>query len=159
MGKAVIIVLAVVGGLALTCVGALVVGGIWLSAKAGPPEGIVTTVTMPDSVYVGDSFEIIVTVTNQLDHARTIKDIDFYEPLLDGTRVVSVEPDYDMLDTMLRMATYTMELPLGAGESIDVTFAAEAVAAGVYNGDIDVSVDSLLNFTSENRVLAIYDEP
>jgi hypothetical protein len=159
MGKVVVIVLAVIGGLALTCVGAFLLGGIWLNSKVGPPQGVVTAITMPDSVYVGDSFEIVVSVTNQLDRARTIKDIDFYEPLLDGVRIVSVEPDYDIFDPTLGFATYTMELPLGAGESIDITFTAEAVSAGVYSGDVDISVDNMLSFTTESRVVAIYDKP
>lgn len=159
MGKTVLIILAVVGALALTCIGAMVVGGIWFAGQVGPPEGITTTITMPDSVYVGDSFDIVVTVTNQLDHARTIMDLDIYEPLLDGTSVASVEPEYTNLDTGLGSATYTMDLTLEAGSSVDITLKAVAVTPGVYTGDIDVSVDSVLNFTTESRVLAIYDKP
>ena len=155
MGKTLLIVLAVLGALALTCVGALVVGGVWVSAKVGPPPGIVTTITMPDSVAEGETFEIVVSVTNELDRTRVIKDIDFYDPLLDGVRVVSVDPVYDTFDPSFGMSTFTMELAVGPGETVEIIFSAEAETYGLYAGDIDVSVDSLLSFTSENRALRI----
>ena len=155
MGKTVLIVLAVLGALALTCLGALVVGGIWLGAKVGPPPGIVTSVTMPETVTEGESFDIVISVTNQLDRSRVIKDIDFYDPLLDGVRVVSVDPVYDTFDPSFGMATYTMELAVGPGETVEVTFSAEAETYGLYAGDIDVSVDSLLSINTTNRALRI----
>lgn len=159
MGKAILITLAVLGALALTCVGASLIGGLWISAKSGPPEGIVTTVTIPDSVTVGESFEIVVTISNSLNRARTIKDIDFYDPLLEGVRVVSVDPMYNSFDPSFGMSTFTMEHELPAGASIDVTFVLEARTHGLYGGDVDVSVDSILSFTSETRTLLIEPAP
>lgn len=159
MKKSVVVVLAVIGALSLMCIGGMVVGGIWLTGKMGPPEGIAVQVTRPDSVVSGETFDVVLTVTNSLPRARTIYDIDLWSTLVDGVSVVSVNPPYVSSDLSMGFWTYTMNQPLAANSAATITLTLTAGAPGVYRGDLDISVDDILKIHTTDLMITVDPAP
>jgi hypothetical protein len=155
MKKSVVVVLAVIGALSLMCIGGIVFGGVWLSNNSGPPEGIAVQITRPDSVVSGEAFDVVITVTNSLPRARRIRDIDLWGTLVDGISVVSTDPVYKEADLSMGFWTYTMEHPIAANGTATVTLKLTAGAPGVYQGDLDVSVDKVLRVNTTDLVITV----
>ena len=155
MKKVILITLAVVGVLAITCVGGIAIVGIWIGTKVGEPEGITVRIDQPATIDEGQTFDVVVEVTNALARERTLKDIDFYDPLLDGARLVRVDPVHSSYDTTMGTETFTMDQPIPANGSITVTLTFAAETAGTYAGDLDVSVDSVFSFKSTPHRIVI----
>jgi hypothetical protein len=155
MKRPVVIVLAVVGVLALMCVGGMVIGRVWLAGQMGPPEGVTVQVTRPDSVVTGQVFDVVVTVTDTSGRARTIRDIDLWETLPDGVTVVSVSPPYAEADLTMGFLTYTMNRPLAAHGTETITLTMKAGAPGVYSGDLDVGVDDVFRVNTTELVITV----
>jgi hypothetical protein len=155
MVKVVVIVLAVVGALALTCFGSVIVGTIWLANKIQPPQGITVQVAQPATILEGDTFDIVITVTDTLGRARTIMDIDFYDPLLKGLQLVSVTPPHQDFDPALGFGTFTMNASVPPNGSTTVTFRFVATTVGEYTADLDVSIDSIFSLDSREHTINI----
>lgn len=157
MRRSLIITLAIIGAIAVVCGGGGVVLVAWLGFSAGPPEGIVVDISRPDRVTVGESFELVVTVRNETDREREIQDIDFYEPLLNGVIVDGVVPPASAVDPSFGFATYTFNRSLSAGAEEVFTFSMTATTPGIYSGDLDVSIDSILSIATTAQTLVVED--
>jgi hypothetical protein len=155
MPRWLVIVLAVIGALTLTCGGALVVGVFWIVSNSRPPEGITVSVIQPPEIRIGDTFDVVITVTDSLGQARTIRDVDFYDPLLDGVSVVKVDPPYSGYDSALGSATFTMEAPIDASATTTLIFTFKAERAGTYSGDLDVGVDKVMRIQTTPHSIVI----
>lgn len=155
MTKVLVIVLVVIGALTLTCVGGGVIALLWLGSKSGPPEGIAVTIDKPQHISAGSDFTIVITIENLLDRERTLKDIDFYDPLLSGATVKSVDLVYEGLNSDFGYTTYTFNQPLPPLSTTKVTFTLSANTPGTYTADLDVSVDSIFSFTTNVETIVI----
>jgi hypothetical protein len=158
MNKTVVIILCVVGGLillGLTCVGGLIGFGVWAGTQP-PPEGITLDMDIPDAIYAGDTFDLVLTIRNDKPNDRTLVDVDFWSPLLDGVSVTTVDPQPNRVDETF-LSTYSFNRTIPASGEIIITFSAQADAPGVYAGDLDVSVDSMMSVLSTQQVITIYN--
>jgi hypothetical protein len=151
--KIALIIVGVVALLVLTCVGGVVGFFVWAGTQ-DPPEGITVEVTLPDTIVVGDRFDMVVTVKNELPQQRTLETIDFYSPLLDGVTIMGVDPAPTHVDDIL-MLTYTFERPIPAEGEISVTFTMTADAYGYYQGDLDVAVDGMFSILTTSQGITI----
>ncbi|MDX2115240.1 MAG: hypothetical protein SFZ24_06395 [Planctomycetota bacterium] len=155
MKKTVLIVLAVIGGLSLLCVGAGVAASLWLGSNTGPPENVSIVVNAPGSVVRGTQFDIVVTVTDTSGTARTIKDVDIYPTLNEGITFVKVTPTFAAADPSMGFYTYSMNTPVPANGTAVVTFTFVAQTAGTYAGDFDVSIDSIMRIHTTPTTITI----
>ncbi len=153
MSKVLLIVLAIVGVLALTCLGGLVIGGVWLFNNYKPPEGIRVNVDAPVNIAPGETFTISVTVANDLDRTRELLDIGLWSGIAD-LRVISIDPPPAYSDMTFGIGTYSFNTQMPPRSEITITFDVVADAPGVYAGSVDVSVDSMLRVATTSMSLS-----
>lgn len=99
----------------------------------------------PETVAVGDVFDVTLEVTNHGDEVHVIDSIDIANDVLDGFEVFSVDPEPAgelSLEPFLDQYSYTMELDVEANGSQTVTFSLGALEEGSYDGSFDVCMDS-----------------
>lgn len=110
--------------------------------QALTPENVDISVDAPDSVKVGETFTIKVTVTDRSGQARRIHDLDLQETLLQGASITGITPKPATTTSIFGYASHTMNLSVPASGSATVTFSLSATAPGSYSGDIDTYIDS-----------------
>jgi len=153
--KVVLIVAGVLVLLGITCVGGLVGFGIWAGSQP-PPEGITLDVALPDAISAGDEFAIVLTISNDRPEPRTLQDVDFWFGLLDGVTLRGADPAPNRVDTNLA-TTYSFNRTIPASGDLVVTFDADADTPGVYTGDLDISVDTIMSVLSTQQTITIYE--
>lgn len=151
--KVALIIVGVVALLIVTCVGGVVGFMVWAGTQ-DPPEGITVEVTLPETIVVGDRFDMVVTVKNELAQQRTLETIDFYSPLLDGVTIMGVDPTPSHSDDII-MRTYTFQRPIPTQGEVSVTFSMTADAYGYYQGDLDVAVDGMFSILTTSQGITI----
>lgn len=139
--------------LVLTCLGGAVGYTIWAITRPGP-EGISATYVMPDAVHEGDTFDFVITVRNEHPEERTLKDVDFWSPLLEGMTVIKVTPKYEFTNPG-EPRTYSFNSTIPANGEIVVIFELHAHNAGTYAGNVVISVDSVFSTLSKHQDFSI----
>ena len=146
-GKA--IALGCVVAVALTgLVGVVTVGG-FLYHVSQDPVGVAVSVDVPLDVTVGETFPLVVTVTNEREgETLSMNDIDIAEEYLAGFIVVSTDPveKSSMHIPLDNTMSYTHDVDIAPGESRDFTFNLRAEETGVFRGEVDVTEG--MRFTS-----------
>lgn len=142
--------------IALGCVIVAVIGFLGTAALVGflyhisqDPEGVAVAVDAPLEVSVGDTFDLVVTVTNQREsHTLHMSDIDIADEYLAGFVVVSVDPveKSNMHVPLDNSMSYSFDEEIPPGESKSFTFHLRAQDPGVFRGDVDVTEG--MRFTS-----------
>lgn len=95
----------------------------------------------PDTVAVGEEFDIEIEVINAGDKDLEITTMDLETPFLDGFEIVSVDPNPQAFaDSGFGFATWTLEPPLtiSTAENKNITIRLRASTAGVFQGELDV---------------------
>lgn len=110
--------------------------------QALTPENVDITIDAPDSVKVGETFTIKVTVTDRSGQARRIHDLDIEQGLIEGASITSIAPRPATTTSIFGYASHTMNLAVPANGFTTVTFTLTATAPGTYSGDIDTYIDS-----------------
>lgn len=110
--------------------------------QALTPENVDIAIDAPDSVKVGETFTIKVTVTDRSGQARRIHDLDLQETLLQGASITGITPKPATTTSIFGYASHTMNLSVPASGSATVTFSLSATAPGSFSGDIDTYIDS-----------------
>jgi hypothetical protein len=110
--------------------------------QALTPESVDISVDAPNSVRVGETFTIKVTVTDRSGQARRIRDLDIEQDLLQGASITGITPKPATTTSIFGYASHTMNLSVPASGSTTVTFTLTATAPGSYSGDIDTYIDS-----------------
>ncbi len=142
--------------IALGCVGIALIGFAGMAVMVGffyhisqDPEGVAVSVDAPLEVGVGDTFDLVVTVTNQRESdVLHMSDLDIADEYLAGFVVVSVDPveKSNMHVPLDNSMSYTFDEEIPRGESKSFTFHLRAQEPGVFRGDVDVTEG--LRFTS-----------
>jgi hypothetical protein len=118
---------------------AVVVG--WLIWIVQDVEGVAVSVDVPLDVKVGESFEMLVQVTNQRPAKDlTLSDIDIADEYIESFAVISTDPPsksvtHIPLDNSM---SHTFDLTIPPGETQVFTFHLRAEKPGFYRGDVDV---------------------
>ena len=107
------------------------------------PENIGVEIDVPTRVAAGESFEITAHITNTDDETRILDSIDIGDEYLEGIAIISSDPMYSQtfhipIDNTM---SHTLLTPIEAGETLSVTFTAEALTTGDYAGAFDVCFD------------------
>ena len=133
---------------AVGCGSGLVVG--WMSGSMSGfgslledfdlDAAVTVQASYPDSVVLGDSFELIITITDTSGNSRTIEDVDFSGSLIGNAEFVSVSPHPRSTSTSTDPSyiEHVFGQPLAANRSADITFDIKPTKLGVYTTDISV---------------------
>lgn len=113
------------------------------------PTGIEIGVTVPGTVSVGESFELLVRVGNTAGESQTLDSIDFAEEYLEGISIQSADPDFSDSFAYPGFYSYTFERSIPAGGELTVQFRAQAEQAGDFDGAVDVCINSPVNCLRE----------
>lgn len=129
----------------------------YLERMDKPPDGVDVVISAPDTVAVGDSFAVTVTISNAESRGRNIEAVDIETSLFRGLEITSVSPV--PLDDVRQhgFQTYIFNQPLPSSGLTTVTFQCTATRAGVFKAPIDVYVDSELRYVSTPLSLTIED--
>ncbi|MFH1631954.1 MAG: hypothetical protein ABIA47_02980 [bacterium] len=101
-------------------------------------------IVAPELVSVGDSVKIVATITNSGSEDAILDSVDIASEYLEGVAVTSADPAY--FETYLvetdNTISHTFLETIPAGESLEVTFSATAVEAGLYSGAFDICINT-----------------
>lgn len=113
----------------------LLVGGGCLSENTTP-----VTLDVPESVVMGEDFEITVSIENDTNKDKFLHSIDIGNAYLYGVTVYDSEPAFsDYYELMFdEMMSYTLETTIPANTTGEVVFKARAYEPGVWIDGFDV---------------------
>lgn len=115
------------------------------------PTEVEVGVIAPAEVSVGESFSILVRVTNTAAEPQVLDSIDIQLDYLEGIRIDSSDPAYSDTFEVFGYQSHTLQVNIPAGQEQVVQFRATGIAPGNYRGDIDICINSGGNCTT--RVL------
>lgn len=133
IGCGVLAGLALLGGLAI-------VGLLWYAAE--DVQGVSVTFEQPESVKVGETFDLAVKVTNQRTKAPLkLSDIDIGNDYLAGFVVVATEPAFKSTTDVpiIDMRSFTFDITIPAQQSTVVKFKLKAAKEGLFSADLDIN--------------------
>lgn len=119
-----------------------VVGNVYFAANK-PPFQLDGTISILPEAKQGDEFDIVFTLANSTTESVFIKHIVFFRILdspflLDGTSVISIEPEMKSEPLNVRDVKYSYFREIKSGETQTVTFHMRAESAGIYYENIGV---------------------
>ncbi len=121
-------------------------GGCFVAVKylLEEPEGVEVSVDAPARVTEGETFRIVARARNTGDEDRSLVDLDLADEYLEGIMILDTEPGNrgSMHVPIDNTVSYKFELPIPPGGTAEVTFEAQALAAGDFAGDFDFCIDS-----------------
>jgi hypothetical protein len=126
-----------IGALAII---AIAVIAAWFMHVTKDPEGVWLNAEAPLDVRVGDTFELVIKVTNRLqDRDIALGDLDISDEYLRGFRIVSVTPDprSTTIDDLNDCTTTRFGTDVGPGATAEFRFELRAERAGSYRGEVD----------------------
>lgn len=118
---------------------------------------IAVETALPDTVQLGDSFELVITITDTSGNARTIEDIDFSGSLPDNAEFVSITPSPNQVNPDSGYIEHVFHQSLGANQSMDFIFEIKPTQSGVYNADISVYMDGYNSEYTEVTIEVLTD--
>lgn len=152
------VIVIIVLFLLVTCLGAgalaLIGFGLWVSQGA---EGAIVRAVVPADAVVGEAITLQVVVTNELDRQRTIGNIDIADAFLEGFNVLSVEPPAKSQSRIMGYTSYSIVTTVPPQGETTVTFTLEPAAPGSFVGDIDIYVDSDIQFETRTIQTVVTD--
>jgi hypothetical protein len=113
------------------------------------PENVSVQYEMPTVVKNGQTFDMVLKITNTGSEAVTVNDIDLDEAFggsfLDGCIVLETEPFMERDYSIEGFKTFHYNQPIPPGESRTVTFHLQATTVGEFGGSVGVYVGNLSN--------------
>jgi hypothetical protein len=115
----------------------------WIASRELPPE-VQVEVEAPLSVASDAPFDIVARVTNGDDEAHTLVDLDVAQSYLAGIAVVGTEPPFSeaLRVPIAEVQSYSFNLALPAGKTVEVRFHAVAAHPGDHDGTFDFCIDN-----------------
>jgi hypothetical protein len=113
------------------------------------PTDVRISLEGPEAVAVGESFELLVRVSNTATEAQMLDSIDFGEEYLEGISIQSADPSFSDSFSYPGFYSYTFNRSIPAGGELIVRFRAEAQQAGEFEGPLDVCINSPVNCLRE----------
>lgn len=113
------------------------------------PESLSVQYEMPTVVKNGQTFDLVLKLTNTGTETITVNDIDLDEAfggsILDGSVVLETEPFMERDYSVAGLKTFYYNQPIQPGVTNTVTFHLQATAVGEFGGSIGVYVGDLSN--------------
>jgi len=108
------------------------------------PENVSVEYDMPSVVSNGETFDLVLRVTNQGTETITVSDIDLDEAfggsILDGSVVLGTEPTMERDYSVEGLKTFFYNQPIQPGETRTITFHLQATTVGEFGGSIGLYV-------------------
>jgi len=145
------VVLGVASGCGCLLIVVMAVAGYWFYRFIKPPSGVAIAVEAPLRARVGETFEILVTLTNESRSERTLVDVDVADSYLAGIAVEGTDPAYSDSEHIPfdNTVSYSFDRALEPGGTLSVRFVAVAVQEGDFAGDFDLCIDSMASCVSQ----------
>src|SRR3990170_5564107 len=113
------------------------------------PTDIQISIVGPGTVKVGETFDLLVRVTNTSAEAQSLDSIDFGEEYLAGISILSADPSFSGSFEYPGFYSYTFERSIPAGGELAVQFQAQAEQSGDFEGPLDICINSPVNCMNE----------
>lgn len=127
----------------LSCAG--VVGFVLYFGRA--PENFTAEYSMPSVVTRGEEFDLVISMTNTGTEPIQVGDIDLDESfggsILDGSIVLSTEPDMERDYSLSGIKTFKYDRLLRPGASQTVVFHLQATTPGEFGGSVGIYIRNL----------------
>lgn len=111
------------------------------------PENLSVQYDMPTVVSNGETFDLVLELTNTGSQSITVNDIDLDEAfggsILDGCVVLNTEPEMERDYSVEGFKTFRYNRTIEPGKTNIVTFHLQAAAVGEFGGSIGVYVGNL----------------
>lgn len=111
------------------------------------PENFTAEYSMPSIVNRGDTFDLVISMTNTGAETITVGDIDLDElyggSILDGAIVLTTEPEMQRDYSLNGIKTFRYNRTIGPNETQTVVFHLQATTAGEFGGSIGIYVGNL----------------
>lgn len=91
----------------------------------------------PDTVVVGEEFDVIISVESTNGKSLNLHTIDLDNDLLEGFEIVSMDPKPGSKIQVIDMTSYTLRPQVRATTKHDFTLRLRATKTGSWGGDID----------------------
>lgn len=122
-----------------------IAGTIGLLAYFGQsPENVVVQYEMPTVVKNGETFDLVLRISNTGSETVTVGDIDLDEAFggsfLDGCVVLETEPLMERDYSIEGFKTFHYNEPIGPGETRTIIFHLQATTVGEFGGSIGIYV-------------------
>jgi hypothetical protein len=114
---------------------------LFITYVAKDVEGMVVSVKGPESVAVGETFDLEIVVRNDRPRQSIeLSDVDLADEYLEGFTIASVHPvnkssSHVPIDNK---RSFTFDVTIPPGQSRTFAFKMRAQKAGIYRGDVDV---------------------
>ena len=127
--------------------------GSAITAAMGPVDATLA-VQSPDTVTLGEPFDVIVTITDTRQAPRIIETLDFNGYLAQAASFEAIAPKEDSQYNDGYWQEYTLSDPLAASASATYTVTLTIDTAGTYNGTIDVYMDQFATVSQPITITA-----
>lgn len=122
-----------------------IAGTIGLLAYFGQsPEDVVVQYEMPTVVKNGETFDLVLRISNTGSAPVTVGDIDLDEAFggsfLDGSVVIDTEPAMERDYSIQGFKTFHYNTAIAPGETKTITFHLQATTVGEFGGSIGIYV-------------------
>jgi hypothetical protein len=116
------------------------------------PEGVHVSAEAPQSVAVGDAFELTVRVRNDGPEDRTLAAITIEMGFIKGFSVDGVEPPFTTSEAATDHRVYRFDTPVPAGQVTPIRFTLRATGEGVDEGQSLRQGRVEVQFEDESRI-------
>ncbi|RYD24504.1 MAG: hypothetical protein EOP87_25980, partial [Verrucomicrobiaceae bacterium] len=113
------------------------IGGLGYYIMVREEPGFHVTVDHPDTVAVGEEFDLSVLVESRTGKALNLASIDFQDDLLGGFEVVSADPKPGSKTRMFNLTTYYLAPSARSASRYEFKLRLRAKQTGFSSGDID----------------------
>jgi hypothetical protein len=133
---------------------AVAIGAALGISPKGAPKNIEVRYAIPESVKVGETFAMTLTIRNGGTETQKLYSLDIDTHFLKGVSIVATTPAYRSIEpnALAPIRSYTYEQNIPANGTLEISLQAKATEAGAFPFKLDVCMNSALS--CESYVLA-----
>lgn len=108
----------------------------WFYMYDAPPKFYVE-MEYPDTVAIGEEFDLVFEVLNRDSGSRTLNSIDMHDDFLGGFEVVSMTPSPGSREDLWGYRIFNFDESIKSSNTLTVTMRLRAETVGYWSGDVD----------------------